>query len=79
MSVEDTSTLAQCDRLLAYLRHSAISTSDCRRILNIMHPAARVQQLREGGHNIVTQRVQVTDEHGRSHSNVALYTLRGGS
>jgi hypothetical protein len=77
-SITDTSTAAQRMRLLAHLRHAAISTIDARRDLNIMMPAARVKELREEGHRIVTVRISRADTEGRQHHNVALYTLVSG-
>lgn len=74
----DTSAAAQRLRLLAHLRHEAIDTIAARRDLNIMMPAARVKELREGGHNIQTMRVDRYDDQGRKHSRVAVYSLIGG-
>ncbi|MEW9623253.1 helix-turn-helix domain-containing protein [Rhodanobacter geophilus] len=77
-SITDTSTAAQRMRLLAHLRHEAIDTLAARRDLNVMHPAMRVKELRDEGHNIVTVRVGRYDDQGRAHHNVALYTLMPG-
>ncbi|EIL96725.1 hypothetical protein UUA_17140 [Rhodanobacter thiooxydans LCS2] len=63
--------------MLAHLRHEAIDTITARRDLNIMMPAARVKELREGGHNIQTMRVDRYDDQGRKHSRVAVYSLIG--
>lgn len=45
----DNSTYSQRIRLLQKLRECSLSTSEARRELDIMHPAARVQELRETG------------------------------
>lgn len=77
-SITDTSTQAQRQRLLSYLRHSAIDTITARRDLNIMMPAARVKELREDGYNIQTVQVERYDDQGRKHHRVAIYSLIGG-
>lgn len=77
-SITDTSTAAQRQRLLTHLRHDSIDTIAARGRLNIMMPAARVKELREAGHHIVTVRVGRYDDQGRAHHNVALYTLAPG-
>lgn len=41
-------------RLLARLRKANVSTTEARRELDIMHPAARIQELREQGNLINT-------------------------
>ncbi|WP_213780113.1 helix-turn-helix domain-containing protein [Caballeronia sp. dw_276] len=66
---------AQRDRILGFLRRGAgMSTIDARHILDVMHPAARVLELRDNGFDIQTvwQR-QETPEGGRHR--VALYYL----
>nr|GAT44056.1 predicted protein [Mycena chlorophos] len=74
-AITNTSSEAQRARLLARLKHGAISTIDARRELNVMHPAMRVKELREAGHRIVTVPVTRYDDQGRKHHRVALYTL----
>ena len=67
---------AQRDRILSYLRRGAgMSTIDARHLLDVLHPAARVMELRDHGFNIQTvwQR-QETPEGGRHR--VALYFLQ---
>jgi hypothetical protein len=71
----DTSRIAQQRRLLTRLQQGPIDTLLIRQTLNIMHPGRRVQELRQQGHEIHTQRIILTDEHGRTHHGVALYTL----
>jgi hypothetical protein len=43
----------QCARLLAWLQSSNITTLQAREELDILHPAARIQELREQGYNII--------------------------
>lgn len=73
--VLDTSSSAQRARLLARLQAGPIDTITARSELNIFHPAARVQELRDVGHSIGTHRVTLTDDQGRKHSGIALYYL----
>jgi hypothetical protein len=47
-----------------------INTVDARQKLDIMHPAARIQELRENGNNIVTYK-----RHVDNHKKVAEYVL----
>lgn len=78
VEVGNTSSCAQRQRLLNHLRRDSIDTITARRELNIMHPAMRVKELREAGHNIATIRVDRHDTEGRKHRQVALYVLQGG-
>lgn len=64
----------QRQRLLRALRESPLSTLEARRTLDILHPAARIQELRDRGHKIITNwQVEVT-ECGQEHR-VANYVL----
>ncbi|MHB1051484.1 MAG: helix-turn-helix domain-containing protein [Thiobacillus sp.] len=62
-------------RLLESLRRFPVSTLEARRYLDIMHPAGRVQELRESDNEIDTLRVAEPSEAGRAHS-IAMYVLR---
>ncbi|WP_426664079.1 helix-turn-helix domain-containing protein [Rhodanobacter aciditrophus] len=77
--ISNTSTQAQRQRLLDHLQKGAIDTITARRDLNVMHPAMRIKELREAGHNIQTVRVEQHDDQGRKHRKVALYVLHGGA
>jgi len=70
-----TSTHAQRARLLSWLEAGPIDTITARRELNILAPAARVKELKERGHSIISQRISMTDEQGRTHHGIALYYL----
>jgi len=64
--------------LLDWMRNSGpIDTLTARRDLNILMPASRIKELKNQGYAFHTSRITITDEHGRSHSNIALYTLIG--
>lgn len=61
-------------RLLAALRSVPVSTLDARERLDVIHPAARVLELRERGHRIVTTWTHEPDAWGRPHR-IARYVL----
>lgn len=68
------SSAIQRPRLLEGLRLSPLSTLEIRRYLDILHPAGRVQELREEGHEIQTLRRTEISDVGLPHS-VAVYVL----
>lgn len=60
--------------LLAALQRGPVSTLDARERYGVMHPAARVQELRDRGHRIVTVWTDQHDTAGQRHR-VAQYVL----
>lgn len=70
------SALAQRSRVLDWLRKQPLSTIDAREQIAVMHPAARVMELRHAGHIIVTVRSRETAADGTTHR-VARYVLQG--
>jgi glucose-6-phosphate-specific signal transduction histidine kinase len=66
---------AQRRRLLERLRAGAVSTIQARRELDILHPAARVMELRKRGFEIETREAIEATQEGQRHR-VALYVLR---
>lgn len=64
-------------RLHAALRRFAISTLEARKYLDIMHPAGRVQELRDEGCNVVTYRATEETGPGLRHR-VGVYVLVKG-
>ena len=72
-----TSTESQCARLLAYLQISSITTLQARSELDIMHPAQRVKELKDDGHNIVT--CWTTGWTGKAAHRIASYVLLAGA
>lgn len=72
----DNSASAQRSRLLAALIKGPVSTLKARREYDILHPAARVQELRNRGHLIDTVRIDDVTAEGNVHR-VALYLYRG--
>jgi hypothetical protein len=71
----DTNAAAQRARLLDALRRDSLTTLEARRLLDVLHPAARVMELRREGHNIVTAWTTDTTPEGNAHR-VARYFLR---
>ena len=68
----------QSTRILKWLQvHKRITTLEARNILGIMHPASRIQELRNAGHDIVTYLQWDTDATGKKHKQ-GLYVLQGG-
>jgi len=57
--------------------HNTLTTLQARKELDIMHPAARIQELREQGHNIITH--WTTDNNGKYKHRVACYVLLVGA
>lgn len=72
----DRTASAQRSRLLASLHKGPVSTLKARRDDDIMHPAARVQELRKRGHLIDTVWTDDFTSEGKLHR-VALYIYRG--
>jgi hypothetical protein len=72
----NTSANAQRKRLLEALQKlGAVTTVYARDRLNIMAPAPRIKELREQGHKIHTDRINIIDSNGCAHGNVARYVL----
>lgn len=70
---------SQRHRLMAALRaFASVSTIEARRYLDVMHPAGRINELREEGADIVTLRHAVETEAGEKHL-VGVYMLRRGA
>ena len=71
-----TNLESQRARLLAWLQTATITTLQDRTRLDILHPAARVQELREAGHKIVTH--WTTADTGKGKHRIARYVLLPG-
>ena len=71
-----TDNRSQCDRFMAALKRFALNTFEASRYLDIYHPPARILQLRNAGHKIVTHWQSVVTESGEKHR-VGLYVLEG--
>ncbi len=67
-------TAAQRARVLDRLQCQPLTTLQARAELDVMHPAARVMELRGLGLNIITQRIQEHSDAGELHC-VARYVL----
>lgn len=64
----------QARRALAALRLFPLTTFELMRGLDVYHAPARIRDLREDGHNIITLRKTVETEAGVKHT-VGLYVL----
>ena len=71
----DTSNHAQLVRLVRVFVKGLPDTFTIMRELNICRPGARICDLRNAGYRIITNRITMTDEWGRIHRGVAVYTL----
>jgi len=66
---------AQRSRVFEYLRlHGSLSTLDARHLIDVMHPAARIMELRQAGHSITTVWTHATTPEGGTHR-IARYRL----
>lgn len=74
-NISDTSNNAQINRLVGRMERGPVDTFAIMRELNICRPGARICDLRAAGYKIITNRITLTDEWGRTHRGVAVYTL----
>jgi len=68
-----TDTNHQRAVILAYLQSASLTTLQARTELDVLHPAARVQELRKRGHNIVTH--WTVADSGKGKHRIASYVL----
>lgn len=55
----------QCNRILDYmLTHGSITQFDAMRDLGVMRLGARIFELKERGHKIIDEMIEVKDRHG---------------
>jgi len=73
-----TASKTQCERLLAALQRYSLTTYEAMRQLDVYHVPARILQLRQQGHEIITHWQTVETESGDKHR-VGLYALQRGS
>lgn len=79
MSAAHSNTAAaQRKRILEYLRLRPLDTLTARKELDVMHPAARVMELRKRGEKIQTVRIDRASDCGEIHC-VACYVLGAGA
>ncbi|WP_434108009.1 helix-turn-helix domain-containing protein [Paraburkholderia caffeinilytica] len=68
---------AQRNRIFEFLRqHGSLSTLDARHLIDVMHPAARVMELRSAGHQIATIWSHETTSEGGAHRVARYYLIR---
>jgi hypothetical protein len=69
-----TNTVSQRQRIYQWLlAHKSLTTIQARQSLDVLHPAARVQELRAQGHKITTHRT--VEDTGHAKHKVACYVL----
>lgn len=78
MTNQSNSAAAQRKRILNFLHVKPLDTVTARKELDVMHPAARVMELRKQGIEIATLRIDRPSECGKIHS-VACYVLGIGA
>lgn len=68
-----TDLTSRQQRIRSWLMTRPITTIQARKELDVMHPAARIQELREQGHNIITY--WTISDTGKAGHRVACYVL----
>ena len=68
------SVAAQRNRMMDFLRKRPLDTLTARQELDVMHPAARVMELRKRGVGIITIKIDRASDCGKFHR-VACYVL----
>lgn len=71
-----TNAAHQRQRILEWLLNKPLTTYQARQELDVFHPSARVQELKEAGHNIHTH--WTTVDTGKGGHRIACYVLLGG-
>ena len=78
MSTNGNTAIAQRKRILDFLRICPLDTLTARKELDVMHPAARVMELRKLGFGIKTIEIDRQSDCGKIHR-VACYVLQVGA
>ena len=78
MLQDGNTVVAQRKRILAYLHTHPLDTLTARKELDVMHPAARVMELRKQGIGIITTKIDRPSDCGKIHT-VACYVLKVGA
>ncbi len=77
LNLNDTSATNQRAITLLAITDAPKSTIELRHEFGIMHPAARIQELRDMGNEIDTIRITEMTPDGIKHKAVAKYVLKG--
>ena len=78
MTENKNTAIAQRKRILDFLRIRPLDTLTARKELDVMHPAARVMELRKRGFRIKTIEIDRPSDCGKIHR-VACYVLEVGA
>lgn len=73
--VNNTSCPAQRARILERLKNGPLTTLEAAEELNVLRAPARIHELRDAGHNILTYRIVAHDGNGRRHPRIGKYVL----
>ncbi|MBK8816501.1 MAG: helix-turn-helix domain-containing protein [Methylococcaceae bacterium] len=73
-----TNAAYQRQRILAWLLTAPLNTYQARQELDVFHPSARVQELKEVGHKIITHWTSIETPLGK-HRIAEYVLLHGGS
>ncbi len=68
---------AQWQRIIEWLQHKPLTTLQARNELDVMHPSARVQELKAKGFNIITR--MVVEDSGKAKHKIGQYVLLQGA
>ena len=71
----DNRASSQRARMIKYMHTQPLDTLTARKELDVMHPAARIQELKAQGHKIDTVKIKRASECGKLHT-VAMYVWR---
>lgn len=63
--------MSQCEQILAMLKQGPVTAIDALNKAGCFRLAARIGELRQQGHNIVTEKIEVNNKH------IAQYILKG--
>ena len=75
---DSNSTANQRNKILEFLRIRPLDTLTARTELDVMHPAARVLELKKAGEKIQTVKIDRASECGKIHR-AACYVLEAGA
>ncbi len=78
MGIHENSLIAQRKRILDFIRLQPLDTLTARKELDVMHPAARVMELRKQRIGILTTKIDRPSDCGKIHR-VACYFLEAGA
>jgi len=76
IQINSSCVTSQRNRILEWLKSGPLTTLQARSELDVMHPSARIMELKAQGHNIHTHRESV--DSGKGKHRIAKYVLLVG-